>query len=62
STLAPLFVVRLALVPVILLLAGMSQTLAMRLPTRDLEIRVALALSGRDHPYQRAHLAGQFGR
>lgn len=53
---------RLVLVPLFGVLAGISQTLAAHFPTRDWEVRVALELSGRDRPYQRRDLFRHLSR
>lgn len=52
----PSRLVRLVLVAALGVLVWMSPTLAGCIPTHDWELRVAMALSGRDHPYQRGDL------
>jgi hypothetical protein len=52
----PSFRLRFVLLPMLAALCAMSQHLAASFSASDWETRVALALSGRDHPYQRGDL------
>jgi membrane-associated phospholipid phosphatase len=53
---APVLLIRLAIVPALVGLLAMHQTMAAKLPAHEWEVRLALALSGRDHPYVRQDL------
>lgn len=54
-------VMRGLIMATLLVMVSMSQTMAVILPAHSLEVRIALALSGRDHPFSRRDLHRQAG-
>jgi hypothetical protein len=58
---APVLMIRLAIVPALVGLLSMHQTMAAKVPAHEWEVRLALALSGRDHPYVRQDLYLRLG-
>jgi membrane-associated phospholipid phosphatase len=54
-----LFGMRGLIVATLLVMLSMSQTMAVTLPAHSLEVRIALALSGRDQPFSRRDLHRQ---
>lgn len=57
-----LFGLRGLIMATLLVIVSMSQTMAVTLPAHSLEVRIALALSGRDHPFSRPDLHRQAGK
>jgi hypothetical protein len=58
---APVLLIRLAIVPALVGLLSMHETMAAKVPAHEWEVRLALALSGRDHPYVRRDLLRRLG-
>jgi hypothetical protein len=55
-----LSVVRGLIVATLLVIVSVSQTAAVNLPAHSLEVRIALALSGHDHPFSRRDMHRQW--
>jgi membrane-associated phospholipid phosphatase len=55
-------IVRGFIVLALLLIVSLSQMAAVKLPMHSLEVRLALALSGHDHPFRRSDLHRRAGR